>query len=374
MQQRLGNLGDNSIIAQWVPATDAATAEKSFFKINQAATPIDATESRILKSRRSASAIASRAITHAGTGHKYWSAFPNELRERVEELGKGIYHALYDPPLGGRPITTLDVPVAGRGYNALPFVFDLVNFVNGVDVADTTAKKLATKDALPDDTDGTETLKYLQTVKRRLGRITSDAPSALGLHPVVYFYTRPGSFQPTAFLATMLFIEELADTKKLIAFTDIRAKFEAFLIEHKEALSLLTHKLGSGGRSLPWIKAYLHRVAEDFWAGKTAAAIQNSFVTDPEFSFLTVPKAPRGASLAEGKSFSANTKTAAFFASALETGLKCRICGALVHKNSIQFDHKDRKSDGGAGDFENAQVAHPFCNSTYKEGQIRKSK
>src|SRR5206468_6398356 len=54
MQQRLSNLGDNSIIAQWVPATDAITAENSFFKINQAATPIDPTERRILKARRSA--------------------------------------------------------------------------------------------------------------------------------------------------------------------------------------------------------------------------------------------------------------------------------------------------------------------------------
>src|SRR5206468_1861176 len=148
-----------------------------------------------------------RAITHAGTGHKYWSGFETETRGAIETLAQELYHALYDPPLGGQPLTTLDVPVAGRGYNALPFVFDLVNHSNGVDVADTTAKKEQVQDRLPDDPDGAETVRFLKTVQKRLSRITGDLPSALGLHPVVYFYTRSGSFQPTAFLATSLFVE-----------------------------------------------------------------------------------------------------------------------------------------------------------------------
>jgi uncharacterized protein YbjQ (UPF0145 family) len=127
MQDRLTNLGSNAIIAQWVPKTDAKSAEDSFFKINQAATPIDATERRILKARRSPSAIAARTITHGGTGHRYWISFDKPKRELIEQLGREIYHALYDPPISSTPLTTLDVPVAGRGYNALPFIFDLVD-------------------------------------------------------------------------------------------------------------------------------------------------------------------------------------------------------------------------------------------------------
>ncbi|MHA1567121.1 MAG: DUF262 domain-containing protein, partial [Alphaproteobacteria bacterium] len=113
LQQRLSNLAVNSVTAQWVPTTDAKSAEESFFKINQAATPIDPTERRILKARRSASAIAARAITHGGTGHKYWSAFDENTRRAVEDSGKIIFHALYTPPITGNPVTTLDVPVAG---------------------------------------------------------------------------------------------------------------------------------------------------------------------------------------------------------------------------------------------------------------------
>lgn len=115
MQERLTNLTDNSIFAQWVTATDAKSAEESFFKINQQGTPIDPTERKLLQARDSASAIAARAITHAGSGHRYWHAFSSDIQSQIESAGKDIYKALYDPPITGMPVTTLDVPVAGRG-------------------------------------------------------------------------------------------------------------------------------------------------------------------------------------------------------------------------------------------------------------------
>lgn len=228
LQKRLSNISINSIIAQWVPTTDARSAEDSFFKINQAATPIDPTERRILKARRSASAVAARAITHGGTGHKYWLSFSKDTRESIEAAGSAIYRALYDPPISGTPLTTLDVPVAGRGYNALPFVFDFVNQANGVNIEDTTNKKILNEE-LPDDLDGSVTIEYLRQVRRRAERITGDSPGSLGLHPVVYFYTRGGTFQPTAFLAISKLIEGLATEGKLIEFTRVRRQFEDFL-------------------------------------------------------------------------------------------------------------------------------------------------
>jgi hypothetical protein len=41
VQMMLGHLAVNAIVAQWVPQVDEKAAEDSFFKINQAATPID---------------------------------------------------------------------------------------------------------------------------------------------------------------------------------------------------------------------------------------------------------------------------------------------------------------------------------------------
>lgn len=372
LRARIGNLGVNSLIAQWVPATDAETAENSFFKINQAATPIDPTEKRILKARKSASAISARAITHAGTGHKYWSTFDGTVGEKIEELGARIYRALYEPPLGGKPLTTLDVPVAGKGYNALPFVFDLVNYTNSVDIVDTTAKAAAVNDQLPADTDGQETISYLNKVYRRVSRITTDVPASLGLHPVVYFYTKNGSFQPTFFLATCLFVEALAAKKLLEKFTDVRSKFEEYIIQNKEHLSLITHKFGSGARSLPWLVRYFEVVFTAQQEGRSAEELLKGFAADPNFAVLALPKPGHGQSSTAGKPFSSGTKTAAFFASALRTGTRCAICNALVHKNSMQFDHIERASDGGHSHTENAQVTHPYCNSTFKENQVRR--
>lgn len=300
-------------IAQWVPATDAKSAENSFFKINQSATPIDPTERRILKSRRSASAVAARAITHGGTGHKYWSNYAQVNQQKIEQAGAAIYRALYHPPISGEPLTTLDVPVAGRGYNALPFAFDLVNQCNGVNIADTTAKR-DVSDELKDDLDGSETIKFLEKVGKRLSIITGDEPQSLGVHPVVYFYTRTGSFQPIALLATSRLLEQLEVEGKLKAFTSVRRKFEDFVIQHKEGISLLVHKFGTGGRSIPWIEKYYRRIVDGFLSGLDADAIQQGFVADQDFTFLTIPKPPsyRPISKNPKKPFSSGTKTAAY--------------------------------------------------------------
>ena len=280
MERRLSNLSVNSIIAQWVPATDAESAEKSFFKINQAATPIDPTERRILKARRSASAIAARAIIHAGTGHRYWIIFDKEKQQTVETAGRAIYQALYDPPLSSMPLTTLDVPVAGRGYNALPFIFDLVNQANGLNIADTTTRR-EIEEELPADSDGNTTIAYLNAVQIRVEKITTDDAGSLGLHPVVYFYTRSGAFQPIAFLAMSNVVEDLAKRRKLMNFTRVRRDFEEFIIIHKEAVSLLIHKFGSGGRSLPWLEKYYITILEGLWAGKSIDDVRTVSLQTP---------------------------------------------------------------------------------------------
>lgn len=364
IKKRLSNLSVVTVIAQWVPATDAASAEASFFKINQAATPIDPTERRILKARLSASAITARAITHAGTGHKYWSSFSKPVQAEIEKLAKSIYTALYDPPMGGSTVTTLDVPVAGRGYNALPFIFDLVNEANSVSAVDTSTKR-DVKEELPEDKDGTLTIRYLQSVADRVERITGDTPKSLGLHPVVYFYTRSGAFQPIAFIGTSIFIERIVAKGKLREFAKHRSAFEEFLIDKKEALSLMIHKFGTGARSIPWVVLYYEFVFTGLRDGESAEEIQNALAKNPDFAFLTAPR-PSGVRVASTKAkhfFSSGTKTATYFASALPGCVRCQECSARVHRNSMHFDHKVKASERGAGDMSNAQVTHPWCDS-----------
>ncbi len=365
MQKRLSNLADNSLVAQWVSATDAKSAEASFFKINQQGTPIDPTERRLLQSRDSASAIAARAITHAGSGHRYWASFSNDIQRKIESSGNEIYKALYEPPITGMPLTTLDVPVGGRGYNALPFVFDLVNQANNVKIPDSSSKA-DEKALLPPDADGTVTVDYLLGVRQKVDRITGDTARSLGLHPVVYFYTRSGAFQPSTFLAVAGFLEELAKGDKLITFTKHRRLFEDFLIRHKEATTLLIKQLGSGPRHIPRLREYYNRIFRGLTDGKDLDAIQAEFAVDKNFAFLTAPRPAthRPDSTTYKRSFNRNTKTAAFFEAALPAGTRCRLCEALVHRNSVQIDHKvARRENGSTADMSNAQISHPFCNS-----------
>lgn len=355
VKDRVGMMNSNSFIAQWVPAVDANGAENSFFKINQAPTPVDPVEKRILRSRSSGAAIATRAINRGGTGHRYWERFASDLRSEIEASGKAVYDALYLPPLGGATIKSSDVPVGGRGYSSLPFIFDLVCLVNSI----------GPKDAMPEDTDGAETLKYINAVRSRIEYITTTVPKSLGLHPLVYFYTRGGAFQPVAFLAVLEVVKNLVADGKLDAFTRSRRAFEDFLVAHKEAFTLIVKRQGAGHRSRPALEDFMNIALEGLWAGNDDEAIIASMSSDNRFSFFATPAPIRGGDNPDGR-FNRSVKTAAFVSELVQHGVRCGICGGLLHRNSISTDHIERRSEGGSAMSNNAQLAHPYCNTGYK--------
>ena len=364
MLTRYNNLATQYVTAQWVPTVEREVAEKSFFKINEAATPINPTEKKILRSRKSASAIAARAVTRAGTGHQYWSPFNATVQARIKELGKSIYQALYEPPIDEGPVKTLDLPVAGKGYNALPFVFDLINQVNKVTVP---AGKRKAEPPLVEEVDGSETIGFLEKVERLVHRITGDQSSSFGLHPVVYFYTRTGAFQPSAFFATSRFLEAIIEKGKVRDFLKARATFENFLLAHKEHVSLTVHKFGAGERSVPQLVLYFETVLAAVQNGKEAKDILAMFAEDPNFQYL-LPAKPPLLRATDGQStkktgFNKGTKSAAFIDTAVAGAPKCGLCSAIIHKNSMHIDHKQRVREDGSNEFANAQITHPICDS-----------
>ena len=368
LRKRLGSLANNSFVAQWVPAVDAEGAQKSFFKINQAPTPIDETEKRILKARGSAVAIATRAISRSGTGHRYWSGFEAKIRDEIERLAREISEALYLPPLGGMPIKTSDVPVAGRGYSSLPFLFDLVSTVNAVKTKDSTASG-DTADQLSEDADGEETVGYLKAVKKSVERITTTNPASLGLHPLVYFYTRGGRFQPAVFLTMVKYVDKMVKNDGLDGFTAVRKQVEDFILGHKEAFTLIQKRQGSGARSRPAMEGFLDTVIQGFQEGLDDEGVLHRLGEQSRFSFVLTPHPSRGD--AEGKEFSTATKSAAFVTELTRNGVKCGICQALIHRNSMHTDHVLERGNGGSSHGSNAQLAHPYCDSTYKRRQVQ---
>lgn len=367
IRERAARIGWQEIPAQWIRNADHDKAEKSFFRINQGGTKIDPTEARILAARKSATALAARAIMRGGTGHNYWDKFAQDVQDRIESLGGEIHNLLFEPPFI-LPIRTLDLPMAGQGYGAhvLPFVFDLVVLANDAPFADSSHKK-AKREEVREDSDGNETITYLTNVRSMLYRLCSMNASSLGLHPALYFYSQSGAFQPLALLHFVAFFKSYG-TEDFIAFTKVREKFEAFLMKHR-GITEAVRKLGSGGRSRPRVLSLYKTLIEHFQMGLSEPEVTKKLVQMNEFSFLfaddnndTFVNTPQG--LAKGKRLSRDTKGTAYLRDALPTAPKCPTCRGLMHRNAMQAGHKQARREGGVNHPSNAMMQHPFCNST----------
>ena len=351
-----------AIQVQWVTG-DASKAEQSFLTINQEAAYIDKTELAMLKARRKPNALATRAFIRAGTGHKYWSTFDAKTQNQIEALAREVYNALFRPTLE-TPIKTTDLPVAGRGYSAgsVSMVFELVNYLNKV--------RADSVDAIPDDEDGSATIRFMREVKKAAQLISGQYPGSLGLSPVVYFYSATGRFQPTAFLAAIAFARELADKKRLNKFTGGRSRFEDFLVQHRNFINQVVRKYGSSRRGLEPLLNLYRLVYEGIAADGTDDHIVATLKEHPQLSFLSdeseVPTT--------GARFSNETKSSAYLRQAIESELRCGICHARLHTKSISIDHKERQEDGGLGSADNAQLSHPYCNSGYKESEVSRAR
>jgi hypothetical protein len=359
VRARAARLGWEKIHVQWVRNSDHTKAEKAFFRINKGGTKIEKIEERILMARRSASALAARAILRGGTGNAYWKSFLPETRAKIEELGREIHKLLYEPALT-LPVRTLDVPLGGQGYGprALPFVVELVNLINRVPPSG--GKKDKEGFWLPDET-GEETLDFLVNVRRVVWRLCSNHPSSLGLHPALYFYSKTSTFQPASFHAYAALFNEW-ETPDFERFTRVRSEFEEFTLINRGITEAVRH-LGGGSKSRPRLLALYRTLIERLEKGETARDLTVSLSSDHLFKFL-VSADSLSELWDEGGAFSRDIKGGAYLQSALPSAPKCPTCRGLMHINGMQVGHKKARRDGGPGSLENAAMQHPLCNST----------
>lgn len=352
---RAKNLAALAIQLQWVEG-DVKTAEKSFFKINQEAVPINPTELKLLESRKKPNCIAARAIIRAGTGHKYWSKFSEANQAKIKELAKEINDVLFSPKLE-TPVKTLDIPIGGKLYSAqtLPLVLEFVNMTNSV------APDFKT--TLADDDDGSATINMLINARRVAQQINSMHPSSLGLHPIVYFYSQDGRHKIASFYATVSFVMELYARKKVNDFITVRASFEKVIIENDYLAQQIFRKFRLAQASFPHIRDFFFVLIDLLNSGTKPEDLITQVIQNPKFEYLTLQQdTPEVTS----PDFSSQRKSAAFIRDAISRAPRCQICRGHLHKNSITIDHIQRKEDGGIGSIDNAQLAHPYCNTTFK--------
>lgn len=347
------NLGALAIQLQWVEG-DSSKAENSFFKINQQAAPIDSTELKLLKTRKKPNSIAARAIIRSGKGHKYWSSFPKPKQEEIQNIASQINDILFIPKLN-KPIKTLDLPIGGKKYSAqtLPLILDLINFSNKIDP----------KVELDNDENGEKTLLYLKETLKVVRLLNSNHPSSLGLHPVIYFYSKDGRHKIALFYGVISFILMLKDKKKFNAFIEVRSDFEKFIFNNDYLIQQINRKYRSALNSASYIANFLFSLMNILKTNK----IDNSIITklrSDGFDYLTIETLEP--ELTSNSDFNTNRKSAVFIKDTLESAPRCKICNGLIHVNSISIDHKERKEDGGKGTVDNGQITHPYCNTGYK--------
>ncbi|MBO6620810.1 MAG: DUF262 domain-containing protein [Balneola sp.] len=353
IQRKAKNLGSIAVQLQWVEG-DADVAEASFFKINQQAAKIDPTELKLIKSRKKPNGIASRAIIKGGKGHQYWSKFKQDKVDNIEQLAEEINKSFFLPKLKN-PVKTLDLPIGGKGYSSQSplLIFEYVNMVN----------RISEIDDVEDDVDGEKTIEFLKKSKKISNLINSTHPSSLGLHPAVYFYSKGGRHKTASFFAVTELLMELERTKRFKQFTDCREIFEEILIDYDFVVQQILRHYRSSSKAIPHIKNFLLSLINELQSSSKNDAITNVLKLD-EYKFI------KGVdfddSIITSKDFSDETKSAAFITEALSNAVRCKICNARMHTNSITIDHITRKEEGGIGNFGNAQLAHPYCNSTYK--------
>jgi hypothetical protein len=239
------NIATVGITLQWVRG-DAARAYHSFHTINTEQTPISDLEVRIIRDRKCANVISTRALIQAGTGQIVRSSFSDENKTKIRTIARDVYDDLFVPELE-TPVKTLELPVAGRSYpsDSLETILDLVEFLNKRPALAMDAKK--SRDPKPDlldptmgeDSDGNTTLEFLSNVRKASSLIAGQNRGSLGLHPAVYFYSATGLYQRAALLATISFIQDLQVRNKLMLFTTHRCDFEELLLKLKYFINFI---------------------------------------------------------------------------------------------------------------------------------------
>ena len=330
---------------QWIEG-DVSVAEKSFFNINQKAVPINTTELKILEARNKPLGIAARAIAYSGSGYKYWKGFELEVQEEIESVAKAINDLLFLPKTK-RPITTLDVAVAGKNQMDLQLICDLLVYSN-----DTISEEK--------DYDGKETLEVLKNTKKILEIINSKEPGSLGLHPIIYFYSKKGNFKPANFYATVLFVRELKQKKQFDKFTSVRADFEEFIYKNDYIFEQINRNFRSTKKSAIPLKELFVFIMDSLSDKCNESEIRQTI--KKKYNKINLVNDDEEV----GESFNVNRKSETYISTALKSVVRCGICGGVVHVNSTSVDHIVRKRDGGLGCVENGQITHPYCNTGYK--------
>lgn len=363
INQRRGHVAvTRALPLQWIQG-NASAAETSFFKINSQGTPLDETETLLIKNRKKPIAISARAIVRAGSGHKYWSGFTAKgMVDQIEEITGQLYEDVFKPE-ADEPLKTLELPLGG----SVSPVDALALLIEFLEIAGTRLKEGKSIDEYEDDTTGEQTVTVIKNSYQVLNRISGNSPGSLGLHPAVYFYNERGKYSRFLFLGMVAVIQDKIrdnNTQWFRKFTEARARLEMFLVSNKSVIGMLLQNLAKGQR-VPKIKHLIEFLVTSLRDPDKSVTIEEAIaelgLTGRILDVKMIQTHPV---------ITDDTKTEIYLKQAIPRALICPICGGVLDVNkSMTYDHVERVCEGGSGDVSNVQLAHPYCNTGYKESQ-----
>jgi hypothetical protein len=356
--RRAGGMFIRPIYLQQVVGT-AKVAEDSFFAINTQGTPLDDTETLLIKARQKPVAIGARAIIRSGTGHAYWSSFSQKNQQKVVVLAADLHQIIFEPQIT-RPLKTLNVPHGGPSspVDALAVLIDFLTVANS-----TSATKFDEPMSYPDDDTGDKTIEVLESGLKIASRVTGNSPQSLGLHPAVYFMTEQGKHSRFLFLGmTATIAEKLRnnDGGWFLKFTTARKAIEAFLIEHKSLIGVILQNLAKPART-PKMRDMFNFMVTTANAGQeiTPQALITHLALSARIYDVIAPS--------RSVAFTDDTKSTIFYREAIKREHHCPICGGLLDiTKSVSYDHVTPRRESGLGTVENGQMVHPYCNTAVK--------
>jgi hypothetical protein len=360
MRKRAQILVTRALSLQWITG-DAKVAESSFFKINSQGTPLDDIETVLIKNRRKPIAIAARAIMRAGSGHKYWSHFSEDRVKSVEEVTAQFYDKIFKPE-ADEPLKTLELPLGGT----VSPVDSLALLIDFLTIAGTRLQEGKRIDQYEEDETGEETVKVLKNTLQVINRIAGNNAASLGLHPAVYFYNEKGKYSRLLFLGMIAVVQDKIRNNNAQFFKDFttaRKRIEKFLIDNKPVIGLILQNLNKAQR-IPKVSALFEFLVQQLQTANTVkieAAIAHLGIRG---RILEATQIHTSAHISD------DTKSTIYVRNAIKTAMRCPICSGLLDPaKSVSYDHIEEKRKGGTGSAENVQLAHPYCNTGYKESQ-----
>lgn len=212
-----------------------------------------------------------------------------------------------------------------------------------------------------EDIDGKSTIAILTNTKKILQIINSKEPGSLGLHPIIYFYPPKGNFKPANFYAIILLIRELKQKDRFNEFIDIRKDFEEFIYKNDYIFDQFNRNLRSTKKSSDGIKNMFLLIID----GLKKELSEKEILMLIKAKYININLVNED-EIIMNDSFNTNRKSETYISTALQSVVRCSICGGVVHVNPTSVDHIIRKREGGLGAACNGQITHPYCNTGYK--------